>query len=112
MAKVPLVLVSTMPLAALDELTLVKTMASGVRLAALVPLISTATALGVLIVPSVVVIVPVLPLENNPLWPESGVMFSVAKVIAPALFCKLTPVPPDCVEVVFPKVTPFEAAAF
>ncbi len=63
------------------EDTLVKVTLNGVVL--LLRVISTAVALGALIVPLVVVMVLLLSVATNPVWPESGEMSREPKVIVP-----------------------------
>src|SRR6185369_11815086 len=88
----------------LDD-TAVNVMLSGVEPP--VRLIFTAVALGAVIVPLVLVIVPLLSVATSPAIPESGAMLSAAKVTAPVLPVplppKTTPAAPEPFTVVFPK---------
>src|ERR1051325_2468302 len=83
-------------------------MLSGVLLPVLVPVMLTAVALVVVIVPEVEVIAPVFCVALRPAWPESGVTESEPKGIAPELPVpappRLMPVEPEPLTVVEPKL--------
>src|SRR6185369_13335302 len=104
--KLPLVFWSIMPVAdpPLDD-TAVNVMLSGVEPP--VRLIFTAVALGAVIVPLVLVMVPLLSIATSPAMPASGAMLSAPKVTAPVfpvpLPPKTTPAAPEPLDVVFPK---------
>src|SRR5687767_783542 len=98
--KLPFVLLSTMPFVAALAETLVCDIASGV--VPLARVTSTAVAPVVVIAPLVDVRVIELSVASSPRWPGFGVMLRAPKVIPPVLVVKLTPVPPDRVEDVFP----------
>ena len=101
--KLPLTLVSLIPLAALLLAdTLVSDTASGVAPLALV--ISTAVLPLVVMVPVGTVVVLVLSVASNPFWFASGVIVSAPNVIVPVLVSRLIPAPPDPVELVAAKL--------
>ena len=79
---------------------------SGALLTALKPVTSTPVAFVVVtVLPLAVVSAPTdWSVAWRPRWPESGVMSKSAKVIAPVLSSRKTPVPPHWVAVTFEKV--------
>jgi len=100
--KLPEVLDRRIPFEPPVAATLVSPMTNGV-----VPtprVISTAVAPLVVIAPLVDVRVIELSVASRPRWPGSGVTLRAPKVIAPVLVVRLTPVPPDSVELVLPKL--------
>src|SRR6185369_9982426 len=99
--KLPDVFESLIPLVPPLAATLVSDITNGVVPTARV--ISTAVAPVVATAPPFDVMVSVLSVASNPRCPESGVMSRVPNVIVPELVVRLTPVPPEAVEVVAPK---------
>src|SRR6266852_293214 len=99
--KLPLVLLRLIPVAPPLADTLVSEIASGVVL--LLRVILTAVVVPELIAPLVVVMVLVFSVAFKPVWFEVVLlMFSVAKLIVPALLVRLAPLLPELVTLVVP----------